>query len=277
MVASWRVQWLSVINCTKSLNNIAIHTVRVDGITFVPLLRERERETEREREKRGREWDAKRERQTERDTERMPMRRVHPCGRHADAPCAPVWASCQCAVCTRVGPPHWMRCSAVAFPVAPCRRCFRSPCRGCPCTYTMTQCVIEKFIIRHWAAPRNVRELHLRNRCGRPAVCMEPWARPRTVVHVYLCLFVYTYMWLIDWGCFYYFISNSLVVLLESICWDRTWYIHVFTYIPTPGITAINIYISMYGQLDLSAYHNIMHVYMIYIYIYTYICTYMGI
>jgi len=115
------------------------------------------------------------------------------------------------------------------------------------------------------------------NRCGRPAVYRGPWVRPRTVVHVYLCLFVYTYLWLIEWGCFNCFIRNSLVVLLESICWERTWYTHVFTYIPTPGITPITKYIPTFAQLHLSAYINIMHVYMyvyIYIYIYTYVCIY---
>jgi len=37
-----------------------------------------------------------------------------------------------------VGSPHWMRCSAVAFPVAPFLRCFWSLCLGCMCTQTMT-------------------------------------------------------------------------------------------------------------------------------------------
>jgi len=43
-------------------------------------------------------------------------------------------SSRRCAICTRVGSPHWMRCSVVAFPVAPCRRCFWSLCLDCPCT-----------------------------------------------------------------------------------------------------------------------------------------------
>ena len=111
-----------------------------------------------------------------------------------------------------------------------------------------------------------------------PTVYRGPWTRPRTVVYVYLCLFVYTYMWLIEWGWFNYFIRNSLVVLLGSICSDRTWYIHVFTYISTPGITVITKYIPMFTQLhwarttSLSMY-ICMYIYM-YIYIYTYIlCT----